>query len=248
MVAKDSETFFDTPAEEPVVESAEGGEVGEQSEGVAGDENSEQSFIEGTTFRDVKELAKAYKELQSGFTRSSQDLAEAKSLLQQLIPRLKPEQKQEIKDDPDAFMKKFVSDPMGTLKEIITEAQQSIIEPIRGEMRSTSANIELQSFLGKHTELNENDVQPLLKIMERYPEVRSRKDRLEVWLKLLKTENPEIGKRTTQQKEQLEQGVSDAKKAAALGGRKSSTPKQAEGDEFDEVLDLWKKKTSYFRS
>jgi hypothetical protein len=245
----ESETFFDEPGQSTEVDPVvEGGET-EQPEGaVDGGGESEQSFIEGTTFKNPKDLAKAYKELQSSFTRSSQDLAEAKNLLKQILPRLSPAKQEDIKDDPDAFMKKFVSDPMGTLKSLISETQKSVIEPLQGELRTTSANIELQQFLGRHPEINKDDVPALMKIMEQYPEIRSRRDRLEVWLKMLKVENPEIGKRTTQQKEQLEQGVSDAKKAAALGGRKSSTPKQSEGDEFDDVLSLYNKRTAYFRN
>jgi len=251
---EDSETFFDKSEEtEKVSEVVEGSEEKSESEGPeTGDkkEETEEQFVEGTTFKNVQDLAKAYKELQGNFTRTSQSLAEAKDVLKQLAPLLtksqQKEAKKEVEDDPDAFMKKFVSDPLGTLRGLINETQKSIITPLQGEVRAASASLELNQFLAKHTELTESDVESFLKIMDAYPEVMGRKDRLEVWLKLLKTDNPEIGQRTTQQKESLEQGVSDAKKAAGLGSRKSSTPKQPEGDEFDEVLKLYNERRSKF--
>lgn len=251
---KDSETFFDEPEQ---TEEVSGSVEGEVEQPIGGEETpekekgeTEQSFIAGTTFKTQEEMAKAYKELQASFTRTSQEFKEAKDLLKQMVPLLtKAENKElnkEIKEDPDAFMKAFVSDPKGTLNSLISEAQKAAIEPLQSELRTTTSNLELQSFLTKHPELNEDDWEPFLKITNKYPEVGSRRDRLEVWLKLLKIDNPDIGERTTQRKEQLEKGALDAKKAAGLGSRKSSTPKQEEGDEFDQVLKLYTDRRAKF--
>ena len=172
-----------------------------------------------------------------------------RDLLKQVIPHLTAKQKEVIKEDPDAFMKKFVTNPKETLQTLIMEALQtsinSTITPLQGQVRGLGAKVELQSFLRDHPEVTDEDVEPLMKMMDKYPEVWGRPDRMEVWFKLLKIESPEIGARTTKQKEELERSASDAKAAAGLGVRKSSTPKQ-KGDEFDELIDMWKDRNKYF--
>lgn len=248
---KDSETIFDEKEEPEKEGSNSEEEVPEQSvegegEKEEAEEEKEQSFLDGTTFKSGNELAKAYKELQASFTRRNQEFSDMQGLLKQVIPLLTARQRQEVKEDPDAFMKAFVTDPRGTLLKLISEAHQSKVEPLQGEVRQLSASVELNSFLSNHPELEEQDVEAFLKVMDAYPEVRSRKDRLEVWFRLFKDENPEFRDRAAQRKESLEQGASDAKKAAALGGRKSSAPKNTEGDPFDDLLSLSKERNAYF--
>lgn len=240
---EESQTFFDEPTEQPIEESVEKEEKAEQPEVTP--EEEPQEGIEGTTFKSAADLAKAYKEIQGTFTRQSQELKEAKQLLKDFSTHLTKPQAKEVKkaysEDPEQFMKDFIADPFGTINKAIEEAQGKVLGPIQGELRAASSNIELQTFLSKHPELTDEDVEPFMEIMDRYPEFRQRKDRLESWLKLLKVENPAIAERTTQKKEQLELGASDAKKAAGVSPRKSSLPKQTgKGDEFDDVLDMWK--------
>lgn len=256
---KDSETIFDDEPEqsetsdsvpEKVEEEQSAGEEKPQEGAEEEEGEDEQSLLATTTFKTVKDLIAAYKELQANSTRRNQEFSEMQGLLKQVFPLLTAKQQAEAKEDPDAFMKAFVMAPKETLLGLIKEALQvsirSTIEPLQGEVRGLGANLEFQTFLSKHPELEEKDVDPFLKIMDEYPQIRERKDRLEVWLKLLKHERPEIGQRTAKQKESLEQGVSDAKKAAGLGGQKSSAPKSTEGDPFDEILEEWNTRQAYF--
>jgi hypothetical protein len=248
MPDQDPETFFDSTTEEPEQDNSEvvEEEVEEQSPEGEGSEE-EFAFLKGTTFKKPEDLLKAYNELRGEFTRRNQETSELKGLLKQVLPFLTRTQQQEVKENPEDFMKAFVTDPKGTLLSLITETSQSVIEPIKGEVGGVKASLELEKFLSKHPELQESDVEAFMKVMDSYPEVKGRKDRLEVWLKLLKHENPEIGQRTTAQKASMEQGVSDAKKAAVLGGKKSSIPRKEGGDEFDEVLKLWSERNAKFR-
>lgn len=251
MPDKDPETIFDDPQDNSVVEPEEGlEEVEEQSEEEVieeEEESGEQSFLKGTTFKKGEDLLKAYNELRSEFTRRNQENSEMRDLLKQVLPFLTKSQKQEINQNPEDFMRTFVSDPRGTLLNLITEASQNSIKGIQSELGQVRANMEINEFRAAHPEFQESDIEGFMKIMDAYPEVRSRKDRMEVWFKLYKTENPEIGNRTTEQKKSLEQGVSDAKRAATLGGKKSSIPYKEGGDEFDEVLKLWNDRNAKFQ-
>jgi hypothetical protein len=250
MSPKDSETYFDDPAdnaEEQPVAVKEGEEQPEETpvpeEGAEGEaKKEEKSPLEGTPFKSVEELTRAYKELQSFSTRRNQEFAEMQGMLKQMIPNLTRSQQQEIKDDPDAFMKEFVSNPKGTLLNLVKEAQKESVEPIGGKLARLETQVELNNFLGKHPELTEDDIDEMVKIINSYPEIKNRPDRLDVYLKLLKHDKPDIGQRMTQQKVGLEKGASDAKTAATLGGKKSSTPKQPEGDEFDDILATWRER------
>ncbi len=253
MAELESETIFDEPEENKGTEGGEG--VEEQPKGEDGaPQDSQKDDLDGLPFKSVKDLAKAYKELQSHSTRRDQELAEVNKALRELAPHLtKPQQKvaeKEAKEDPEAFINAFVNNPRGVLSEIIRKeletSQKSTVEPLLGEVRAVKGEVELNKFLAAHPEISEGDVDPLLKIMDKYPEIMNRRDRLEVYYKLLKLENPEIGSRTTQRKKELEKSASDAKTAATLGGRGSSTPKQPEGDEMDEIIAMNKERNAYF--
>jgi hypothetical protein len=167
-------------------------------------------------------------------------------VLKEILPRLPKQQQEQVQEDPEAFVKAFVQNPKAVLQDLIKQALTAAVEPIQGEVRGLSGNLELQQFLEKHPELEDGDENLLLDAMDRYPELRGRKDRLELWLKLVKDEHPEIKERMKQRKDDLEKGATDAKKAASLGGKKSSTP-ASEKDDFDELVTMWKDRQKFFQ-
>lgn len=254
---KDSETFFDDPkdnetdgaegveGQDPQDQDGEGneqpdGEEGGKPSGDDGKDIEEQPLIEGTSFKTQEDLVKAYKSLQADYTRGQQERAEMAAIMKQIIPRLPKPQQEEVKEDPEKFLKEFVKDPRGTLNELFQKSNQQQTGAITQEVRQLKVQSEIAMFLRQHPELTDADGDGLLKVMKDYPELDSRPDRLEAYLKIYKQDNPDFAARTAQRKKDLEKGAADAKQAAAQGGRRSSTPKQPEGDEFDEILNLWK--------
>lgn len=254
---QESETIFDEP-ENPAgeTESKETGEekleegkgegTGEPSEKEEGQGAQEAPDFDGLPFKDIKALTKAYKELQSKSTKRDQEFVQMQQVLKEILPRLSQKQQEQVEEDPEAFVKSFVQNPKAVLSELIKQALATAVEPLQGEVRGLSGNLELQQFLEKHPELEDGDENLLLDAMDRYPELRGRKDRLELWLKLVRDEHPEIKERMKQRKDELEKGASDAKKAASLGGRKSSTP-ASQGDDFDELVTMWKDRQKFFQ-
>ena len=206
----------------------------------------------GLPFKDISELVKAHKELQSRATRRDQEfyavLEAQKRLFAQQQAAGKPEPKPE---DPEEFVRNFVTNPRGVLDSLIKSAIEAgikeHIEPIRGEVTGLRSNTELQGFLGAHPELEDADADLIMKAMDAYPEVGTRKDRLEIWLRLAQEDNPQIRERIAAKKASLEKPGNDAKKAASQGGHKSMTPRTGEEDPFDEVMNLYNSKYKYYQ-
>ena len=231
---------------EEQLEKGEGGEPGESP----GEEKKEAPNFDGLPFRDITALVKGYKDLQSRATKRDQEFTQMQGILTQIIPQLPKREQQEIAEDPEAFVRDFVQNPKAVLNDLIKQALttslKETVEPLQGEVRGLSGNLELQKFLENHPELQDGDENLLLDAMDRYPEFRGRKDRLDVWLKLVKDDHPEVRERMKGRKTELEKGASDAKKAASLGGRKSSTQASPKGDDFDDLINLWKDRNKFF--
>jgi hypothetical protein len=258
---QESETIFDEPenpegetgADEKGEEQLEKGEGGEPGESPSTEEDQgkkEAQDYGGLPFKDITALVKGYKDLQSRATKRDQEYATMQGILTQIVPQLPKKEQQEIAEDPEAFVKSFVQNPKEVLnaliKQALTTSLKETVEPLQGEVRGLSGNLELQQFLEKHPELDDGDENLLLDAMDRYPELRTRKDRLEQWLKLIKDDHPEVRERMKGRKTELEKGASDAKKAASLGGRKSSTP-ASQGDDFDELVTMWQDRQKFFQ-
>jgi hypothetical protein len=254
---QESETIFDEPenpeketgseeAGEEQLEKGEGGETGESPKTEEDQGEKEAPDFDGLPFKDITALVKGYKDLQSRATKRDQEFTQMQGILTQILPQLPKKDQQEIVEDPEAFVKSFVQNPKAVLNDLIKQALTTAVEPLQGEVRGLSGNLELQQFLEKHPELDEGDENLLLDAMDRYPEFRGRRDRLEQWLKLVKDDHPEVRERMKGRKTELEKGASDAKRAASLGGKKSSTPASSQGDDFDELVTMWKDRQKFF--
>jgi hypothetical protein len=245
MAELDNQDPFEDPVETPE-ESIEESPEGEPEEPEAPPESTE---FEGLPFKDVKALVKAYKSLQGDYTKRSQRLSEyEQNLLPKILPLLSREEKKEVKEDPEAFLQKFLDNPVAAINAIIASALNQYdttrVSPVIGEFGQMSVNTEVDSFFAKHPELNEDDEEAFLKLIDEYPEVAVKnvngkmvpnKDRMERYYKLLLSEKPEIKLRA---KNSVGQGLNNAKKAASMGGRKASVPGQSKGDPFEDVLSL----------
>jgi len=258
---QESGTIFDEPENpegetdskgegEEQLEKGEGGEPGESPSTEEDQGKKEAPNFDGLPFKDITALVKGYKDLQSRATKRDQEYTQMQGILTQIIPQLPKREQQEIAEDPEAFVKSFVQNPKEVLnaliKQALTTSLKETVEPLQGEVRGLSGNLELQKFLESHPELEEGDENLILDAMDRYPEFRGRRDRLDVWLKLVKDDHPEVRERMKGRKTELEKGASDAKKAASLGGRKSSTPASSQGDDFDDLVTMWKDRQKFF--
>lgn len=257
---QESETIFDEGENqetgtarvaegEEQLEAREGG-VSETPETEGEGTPQEKPDFDGLPFKDVQALVKGYKDLQSRATRRDQEFVKLTETLKEVLPRLPQQKQQEVQENPEQFVREFVQNPRQVLNDLIktalTTTLKETVEPIQGQVRSLSGVVELQRFLENHPELEDGDENLIMEIMDKYPEIGQRQDRLEVWLKLLKDERPDLRDRMAKAKAGLEKGASDAKKAASLGGKKSSTPGPSQKDEFDELIDLWKDRRKFF--
>ena len=235
------------PEEEQVEEAASG------DSGVSGDEAEKPVVNEpdfgGLPFKSVEELVKAHKELQGHSTRRNQEYASMQQVLQQVVPLLNKKEQAEVKEDPEAFVKAFVENPKAVLGELINAVLQGQVQktlaPIQGQVGSIGSKMELQEFQRNHPEFGDAEANLLSQIMDKYPEVGRRSDRLEAWHKLMLAEHPEVGEKLKQKKVSLEASAAEAKKAAALGGNKSTNPKPP-ADEFDDLINLYSDRYSYY--
>lgn len=257
MPQPESETIFDdldnqdtgTGEDEVVKEKPEGQE--EEQELDQELPEAKEIDLGGLPFKTVEALVKGYKDLQGHATKRNQEFATLQQTLRDLAPLLTKKQEQEIKEDPEAFVKAFVENPRGVLDGLVQNALQTAlkknVEPIQTQVGGLGARIELKEFMNDHPEFTDNDVDLLIGMMDKYPEIRSRPDRLEAWYKLLQMEHPEYGERLKKTKSNLERSAADAKRAASLGGRQTSNPKQPDADEFDELIDLYHERQKFWR-
>lgn len=252
----DQDPFEDpveTPEEEPIPdEPSEDGEP-EEPEAASGTGNE----FDGLPFKDVKALVKAYKNLQGDHTKKSQRLAQyEKDLLPKILPLLSKEEKKEVREDPEQFLTKFLDNPIDAINAIIMKAlgqyDSERVSPALGDFGQLAINNEVDGFFAKHPELSEDDEEEFLRLIDEYPEIAGRnvngkfvpnKDRMERYYKLLIAEKPEIKLRA---KGNVSKGITNAKKAASIGGKKASVPTQGKGDPFDDVLNLEKEIMSKF--
>ena len=251
----DPNEIFADPVEEPETDSPDPEESG-QPDGTeepveeTGEEEVEgetpELDLEGLPFKSAKDLVKAYKELQSHSTKRDQGFQEVLGLVKSLVESVKQGQPVgEVKktQDPQAFVDAFTANPEAVLNKLISTAVQQAVEkhvnPLNQNISSLSAKTEMDKFLSDHPELEDTDITELLKVIDEYPELLGKPNRLERFYKLLLADHPEIKDKIGKQKENLERTANAAKKAASVGGKKATDPKKTSPkDEFDEVLEL----------
>lgn len=205
-----------------------------------------------TPFESEEAAVEGYKNLQGSHTKTATELAQLKEQMAKVVGSLKsnagePEVRPE---DVDKFLKEFIKNPQGTMRELITAVAQEQLAPIRSEIATGRAGTVIDKFRVDHPEINKDDEKQIEQILLDHPQLTnlgknpselSIKSSLSAALGIFIAQDPAgYAKKLSDIKNKVEKDVNAAKLAAgAVGGKKGSlisTPGK-EGDEFDEVLE-----------
>ena len=232
---------------------AAAGAAGPPQDGSTGQEQVP-AELAGLPFKTTKDLVDGYKNLQRNL--SSRDTSykklegQVQELVRQLTGQLRGQPAEKVSpESADAFLKRFLVDPSGTLAATVKELASSMIreqvDPIRGELSSGKVDRMVQNFLSTDAKtLTTEEQDRFLALMEENPWVNQAPDPLKITMQLLIADNPEMyAQRRRDAKEKAGKGLQDAKAGAAgLGGKRTSTQMAGSGakDEFDAVLERHK--------
>ena len=250
---KSDDLFADARAEDQKTQSEQSGE-GKAAESTTTETQEKQPYKFGDTPFETEEAAiKGYKELQGSHTRNATELAQLKEQMAKVVGSLKSgdtgEKGQMSPDEVDKFLKAFIQNPHGTMRELITAVAQEQLAPIRSEIATGRAGSVIDKFRRDHPEITKDDEAAIEQILLKNPQLTNLgkspseatiKASLTSALGMFIAQDPAgYAKKLADSKNKVEQDVNEAKKAAgAVGGKKGSlvsTP-GSEGDAFDEVL------------
>jgi len=246
--------FADARAEDAKAQSEKSVD-GKAVESTTTETQEKQPYKFGDTPYESEEAAiKGYKELQGSHTRNAAELAQLKEQMAKVVGSLKTgdgqEKGQMSPEEVDKFLKAFISNPHGTMRELIQAVAQEQLAPIRSEIATGRAGVAVTKFQSDHPELTKDDEAKLEQILLNNPQLTNLGNNpseasitasLQSALGMFIAQDPAgYATKLASSKNKVEQDVNEAKKAAgAVGGKKGSlvsTPGK-EGDAFDEVLE-----------
>lgn len=263
---KDTSDFEDSPSG-PAASDAEGGQVGSLAEAGASDHSpgndagtlAEQipAELAGTQFKTTQELVNGFKTLQRTVGQKDQQFkklqTQVQGLVRQLAGQLNQKPASEVTtENADAFLKRFLQDPHGTLaataRELVRAQIAEHVEPRLNGITELQQDRKIDQFInGAGKDLTPEEQDRFLELLDENPWVSQSPDPLGAALKLLIADNPEVYAQRRKDARTAATGtLRDAKANAGLGGKRTSTQMGTKRrDEFDEVLD--RQKTQSFR-
>lgn len=205
-----------------------------------------------TPFESEEDAVTGYKHLQASYTRSSQELSELKKQMATVVGSLKGKDEKAGPDpaEVDKFLKEFVKNPQGSMRELIQAVVQTELAPIRSENASGRAGSAMVTWRSAHPWVTKDDEAAIERILLNNPQLtnlgNSPKEKsilasLNSALGMFIAQDPEgYTKKVEAHKNKTEQGINEAKKAAGAVGAKGGSVVQQPGverDAFDDVLE-----------
>ncbi len=206
-----------------------------------------------TPFESEEAAVKGYKHLQAGYTRTNQELSQLKTQMAKVVGSLKGGDTKGEGPDPadvDKFLKEFIKNPKGSMRELIQAVVEEANAPIRSEIASGRAGTAVSAFKTSHPWLNKDDEvvlerillnNPQLTNLGKHPKEQDIASSLKAALGMFIADDPEgYNKKVAAHKNRTERDVNEAKKAAGAVGAKGGSVVQTPGverDAFDEVLE-----------
>jgi hypothetical protein len=205
-----------------------------------------------TPYESEKDAVAGYKHLQANYTRTSQELSVLKNQMAQVVGSLKGGDTKAGPDpaDVDKFLREFIKNPKGSMRELIQAVSHEQLAPIRSELTTGRASTAVAAFKSNYPWLNKDDEAALERILLNNPQLTNlgnnpqEKDitaSLKSALGMFIAENPSgYNRKVEAHKNRTEHDVNEAKKAAgAVGGKKGSVVQTpgVERDAFDDVLE-----------
>ena len=246
------DVFAAARAEDSIAQSEQSGE-GKAAESTTTETQEKQSYKFGDTPFETEEAAvKGYKTLQASHSHTTKELAQLKEQMAKVVGSLKSNAgESEVRpEDVDRFLKEFIKNPQGTMRELIQAVATEQLAPIRSEIATGRAGVAVNKFQSDHPELTKEDEAALEGILLNNPQLTnlgnspseaSIRASLNSALGMFIAQDPTgYAEKLAGSKNKVEQDVNEAKKAAgAVGGKKGSlvnTPIK-DRDQFDDVLE-----------
>jgi hypothetical protein len=246
--------FADAKAEDNLSQSGQSDEVKAAQQETTPVETEAQSYTFGDTpYESEKDAVAGYKHLQANYTRTTQELSVLKQQMAQVVGSLRGSNAQKAGPDPkevDKFLKEFIRNPQGSMRELVQAVAHEQLAPIRSEIATGRAGTAVTAFKTSHPWLNKDDEAKIERILLNNPQLTNLGDNprekdiissLRSALGMYIAEDPKAyNTKVENHQNRAERDVNEAKKAAgAVGGKKGSVV-QTPGvlrDAFDEVLE-----------
>lgn len=251
---KGGDPFADAKAEDSQSQEGKSEEVKAASQETPPVKTEAQPYKFGDTpFESEEAAVKGYKHLQAGYTRTNQELSELKKQMAQVVGSLKGGDTKGAGPDPaevDKFLKEFIKNPQGSMRELIQAVVEEANAPIRSEIASGRAGSAVTAFKTSYPWLTKDDEAELERILLNNPQLTnlgkspkeaSIKASLNSALGMFIAQDP-VGytKKVEAHKNRTEHDVNQAKLAAGAVGGKAGSVVQTPGverDAFDDVLE-----------